>query len=145
MSFLGSGLFVLGIRKRETAPKHEDERSRSQGMRAELSEGLRYVLGNKYLRWIAASTATFNFFGSMMGAIFLVYAVRELGLERRARSASSSPSATSATSPAPSRRTASQPPWRGTDDRRGASAGVATLLVPLAPESGPIPFLIVSR
>ena len=49
-------------------------------MRAELAEGLRYVLGHRYLRWIAASTATFNFFGNVMCAIFLVYAVRELGL-----------------------------------------------------------------
>ena len=43
-------------------------------------EGLRWVFGNRYLRWIAASTATFNFFGNIIFAVFLVFAVRELGL-----------------------------------------------------------------
>ncbi len=70
------------IRKHEDVPERERARSPLAGMRAELSEGLRYVLGHRYLRWIAASTATFNFFGNVMFAIFLVYAVRQLGLER---------------------------------------------------------------
>ena len=47
---------------------------------ASCPKGVRYVFGHRYLRWIAASTATFNFFGNVMGAIFLVYAVRQLEL-----------------------------------------------------------------
>ena len=81
ISFLVSGLFVLAIRKHEDVPEREPGESLLHGMRSELSEGLRwYVLGHRYLRWIAASTASFNFFGNVMGAIFLVYAVRQLGL-----------------------------------------------------------------
>ena len=80
ISFLASGLFVLAIRKHEDVPEREPGKSPLHGMRSELSEGLRYVLGHRYLRWIAASTASFNFFGNVMGAIFLVYAVRQLGL-----------------------------------------------------------------
>ena len=83
ISFLVSGLFVLAIRKREAVPDREPGRSPLHGMRAELSEGVRYVFGHRYLRWIAASTATFNFFGSMTGAIFLVYAVRRARSQRR--------------------------------------------------------------
>ena len=49
-------------------------------MKAEVAEGLRWVFGNRYLRWIAASTATFNFFGNIVFAVYLVFAVRELGL-----------------------------------------------------------------
>ena len=49
-------------------------------MRAELREGLGWVLGNPYLRTISMSTATFNFFGSMMQAILAVYLVRSLGM-----------------------------------------------------------------
>ena len=78
ISFIASGLFVFRIRTREKAPERENGRSPFAGMKGELSEGLRYVLGHRYLRWIAASTATFNFFSNVMFAIFLVYAVREL-------------------------------------------------------------------
>ena len=38
------------------------------------------MLGNPYLRTISMSTATFNFFGSMMQAILAVYLVRSLGM-----------------------------------------------------------------
>ena len=51
-------------------------------MKTEVAEGLRCVFGNRYLRWIAASTATFNFFVSIIFAIILVFAVRELDLAR---------------------------------------------------------------
>jgi MFS family permease len=79
LSFLASGLFVLGIRKREeNVPTREERREQKSSMRTELAEGLRWVLGNPYLRTIAACTATLNFFGSLMGAIIIVYLVRSL-------------------------------------------------------------------
>ena len=37
------------------------------------------MLGHRVLRMIAGSTATSNFFASMTAAVFLLYAVRELG------------------------------------------------------------------
>ena len=79
ISFLASGLFVLGIRKREeNVPTREERREQKSSMKTELAEGLRWVLGNRYLRTIASCTATFNFFGSLMGAILIVYLVRSL-------------------------------------------------------------------
>jgi MFS family permease len=81
VSFLGSALFVLGIRKREAPVEREvDASGRSTSMKAEIAAGLRYVFGNRYLRHIAGSTASFNFFNSIWGAIFLVWAVRDLDL-----------------------------------------------------------------
>ncbi len=82
LSFLLSGLFVLAIRRHEPTPdRHADEHGRRRGsLRQEVADGLRYVLGNRYLRGIAASTATSNFFSNVAFATFIVYAVRELGL-----------------------------------------------------------------
>jgi MFS family permease len=81
LSFLGSALFVLGIRRREAPVEREvDESGRSASMKSEIAAGVRYVFGNRYLRHIAASTASFNFFSSVWGAIYLVWAVRELDL-----------------------------------------------------------------
>jgi MFS family permease len=79
VSFFGSALLLFGIRKQEGNPSGEGTgAAERRSMRAELGEGLRFVLGHRYLRSIAASTATFNFFGNMFGAIFLVYLVRRL-------------------------------------------------------------------
>jgi MFS family permease len=77
VSFLGSALLVFGIRKHEANPSGEEKAER-RSMASELGEGLRFVLGHRYLRSIAASTATFNFFFNMFGAILLVYLVRRL-------------------------------------------------------------------
>ena len=92
ISFLGSAIFLFAIRKQEAAAPTRAERRAGPGMKEEVKEGLRWVLGNRYLRWIAASTATFNLFASIIFSIFLVFAVRELdlgpgtlGLRRRER------------------------------------------------------------
>jgi MFS family permease len=77
VSFLASGLFILGIRKPETSL---EDRSPRRKMRVELREGLSYVLRHPYLKNIAACTALFNFFGSVAFAILLVFARRELDL-----------------------------------------------------------------
>jgi MFS family permease len=78
-SFLGSALFIFGIRKRERPPQGEAAPPRRR-MRAEIGEGLRYVLKHPFLRNIAACTASFNFFGNVGFAVLLVFAVRELDL-----------------------------------------------------------------
>jgi MFS family permease len=81
VSFLGSGLFILGIRKHEERPEEAlgDDGKRTS-MSTELREGLRFVLGNPYLRAQAGCTATSNFFGNVSFAIIVVFLVRELGL-----------------------------------------------------------------
>jgi MFS family permease len=81
VSFLGSALFILAIRKTET-PRHEREARRKMGV--ELKEGLNYVLRHPYLKNIAACTALFNFFGNLGFAVLLVFARRELHLSPQA-------------------------------------------------------------
>ena len=84
VSFLASGLFILGIRKPEPRPEPAVVDGRRPSIWSELKEGLRFVLGNPNLRAQAGCTATSNFFGSVMFAILLVFAVRELELSPRA-------------------------------------------------------------
>jgi MFS family permease len=83
ISFVGSALFVLGIRKHEPTPdRHVDEHGQArQGIVAEVRDGLRYVLGNRYLRAIAACTGISNLCTNMAFATLLVYLVRDLALE----------------------------------------------------------------
>ena len=80
VSFVVSALFVQRIRTRERVPERPARRSPFAGMREELGEGVRYVLGHPLLRPIAATTAISNFFYSLVWAILLVYAVRTLEL-----------------------------------------------------------------
>lgn len=82
ISFLVSGLFVLFIRKHETPPVHEvhPETGKRAGMRQEIGEGLRYVLGNRNLRAIAACTGSSNLFSQLVFSILILYLVREVAL-----------------------------------------------------------------
>ncbi|MGZ8481244.1 MAG: MFS transporter [Candidatus Limnocylindria bacterium] len=80
-SYLGSVVFLLLIRRPETPPEpHDPATGPRPSMRQEAVEGLRYVLGHRYLRSIAACTGTLNLFGNIGGAILLLYIVQELGL-----------------------------------------------------------------
>jgi MFS family permease len=145
ISFVGSGLFVLGIRRREEVPERaKTEAGTSSGMRAELSEGLRYVFGHRYLRWIAASTATFNFFSNVMFAIFLVYAVRRLDLGAGTIGLIFAIGNVGYLVGAITSNRVARKLGVGPTIVVGAAAGIAALLVPLAPVSDPIPFLIAS-
>jgi MFS family permease len=81
ISFLGSALFILAIRKTEAS---QADRAPRRKMRTELREGLSYVLRHPYLKNIAACTAIFNFFGLMGFAIVLVFARRKLDLSPQA-------------------------------------------------------------
>ncbi|CAN5285434.1 MFS transporter [soil metagenome] len=83
LSFLGSALFLFGIRKREGPPRGEEREPRRR-MREEIAEGLRYVFRHSYLKNIAACTATFNFFGGFANAAFLIFAYRVLDLSAAA-------------------------------------------------------------
>lgn len=85
LSFLGSALFLLLIRRPEPAPEvHCEKGQPGPGMRREMAEGLRYVLGHAYLKNIAACTATANLSGTIATSVMLVYAVRELGMMAQA-------------------------------------------------------------
>jgi MFS family permease len=80
-SFVASAIFLRGIKAREPKPDVtvDEELSRLRALAREVREGLAYVLRHRVLHLIAGSTATANFFSSMMLSVFLLYAVRELG------------------------------------------------------------------
>ena len=80
VSFVASGLFILGIRKEEPRPEVVTVDGRKTSLWYELKEGLRFVLGNLNLRAQAGCTATSNLFSSVAFSIILVYAIRELEL-----------------------------------------------------------------
>ena len=80
LSFVGSGLFILAIRRPEEKPVRAMVDGRKTSLWTELKEGFRFVLGNPNLRAQAGCTGTSNFFSSVAFATFLVFAVRELGL-----------------------------------------------------------------
>jgi MFS family permease len=144
VSFLGSGLFLLRIRKQEARPEVKTVDGRKPSLWTELREGLRFVFGNPNLRAQAGCTATSNLFGSVMFSIVLVYAVRELdlsagiiGLVLSIGAAGSFAAALTATRL--SRRFGIGP----TTIAVAALWGPATLLVGLAPAGdGAIPFLV---
>jgi MFS family permease len=143
VSFLGSGLFLLGIRK------HEERRvvakdERKPALWPELKEGLRFVLGNPYLRGQAGCTATLNFFGSLgLNAVFLVYAVRVLELSPGVIGAVFSVGSIGSLVAA---FTASRLSSKlGVGPATVASAFLffpAMVLIALAPKEAPIPFLV---
>jgi MFS family permease len=83
ISYELSAAFVFLIRKIEPAPDpHVDEHGRArEGLRREVVHGLRYVLGNRYLRGIAAATGTWNLFNNISLSMLIVYAVRDLGMD----------------------------------------------------------------
>lgn len=76
LSYLGSALFLGGIRKREEKP----ERKPDAHLGREIGEGLRFVLGNRMLRSIAMCTGWSNLWSSVAGAMIIVLLARDLNL-----------------------------------------------------------------
>jgi MFS family permease len=78
MSYLGSVLFLLVIRRRE--PPIEAPEGAPPSMARQIREGLRYVLGHPLLRPIVICTAVLNLASGLEMAALLLFAVRSLGL-----------------------------------------------------------------
>ncbi len=76
-TFVVSTAFMLRIRKEEVLPERAKGSPRPK-MWPELKEGVAYVVRHPHLKWIAACTATSNFFGSIAFAISLLYVARVL-------------------------------------------------------------------
>ena len=74
ISYAISVASLLAIRVREDAPADGDR----AGLRAEIAEGLSFVLRHPILRKIAACTGTANLFGSMGTALEIVFLIRVL-------------------------------------------------------------------
>jgi MFS family permease len=147
LSFLGSALFLFAIRKKERPLQADATRGASPlgGMRVALVEGLRYVLGNPFIRAIAASTGTFNLFGNLIFAILIVYMVRELGLDPTAIGLVFGVGNVGAIVAAILVSRISRRIGVGRTILASiALGGVSGLLVPLAPRENPVPFLLAA-
>jgi MFS family permease len=75
ISFFVSGGLLGRIRREE----HFEPAPKESRLVHEIVEGIRYVLGNEYLRPSMAFVAISNFFNQVVWTMFLVYAVRSLG------------------------------------------------------------------
>lgn len=74
-SYVLSALLIGSIRHAEPAPQ-----AQRRSALAELREGIRYVFRQPYLRALTLSIGASNLFTFMVIALFMVYAVRRLGL-----------------------------------------------------------------
>jgi MFS family permease len=139
ISFIGSAALVFRIRSAETVPAPTEKPS----MRRELMEGLRYLLGHRFWRPLAITVAVSNFFNTLAFSIFLVYAVRELDLSAEVIGLVLAVANVGWLAGAVSASRLSARLGVGTT-LVGAAVlfGPSLLLVPLAPQSQPIPFLV---
>ena len=84
ISYAVSTLTLLLIRAREPGsrkpPAAAGPATGFSGLRTELFAGLSFVFGHRVLRKIAACTGTANLFGSMSGALQIIFLVRVLGV-----------------------------------------------------------------
>jgi MFS family permease len=64
----------------ELGAARDEPRDERPGVRREVAEGLRFVLGNRYLRSIAATTGSANLFSNILFSIFPVFVYVNLGL-----------------------------------------------------------------
>jgi MFS family permease len=144
-SFVLSAAFMLRIRHRETLPERTEGEERPK-MWPQVKEGLHWVVGHRWLRYIASYTATANFCGSVLFAIFLLYAVRslhlsavELGVTFAVGSAGAVLGALAANRL--QRAFGVGPTIVGT----AVFGSFGGLLYPLAPHSFPLPFLMLGQ
>ena len=139
LSFLASAVFLFRIHSVEERPA----RTARASLLNELWEGLRYLLGHRYWRPLAVSIALSNYFGQIAFVIFLVYAVRTLDLSPELIGLSLVPVGVGGLAAALlvgrlSRRFGVGPTIIGS----AVAFGPATLALPLAPASQPLPVLL---
>ena len=76
-SFLVSAFLLLRIGKSEQASFH----AKREGVWKEMAGGLKFLLGNRFLRAAAARNATSNMFDRVMQAVYVLYVTRELMIQ----------------------------------------------------------------
>ena len=112
-------------------------------LRREIAAGVRYVWANPFLRPIAIAMGWTNFTGQVVFSLFLLYAVRELGLTAATLGLILGIGNVGLILGAVSAQWVARRLGLGRAIVVGlAVAGPATLLIPLAPPDDPIPFLI---
>jgi MFS family permease len=77
LSYLVAAVTLIWIRKEEAPPAPPADQP---AVLTSIAEGLRTVFGNRVLRLLATQSAVFNLFENVIVTLFLLYAVRQLGL-----------------------------------------------------------------
>lgn len=80
VTYLVSAVAVARIKHREDPPSPESRRP----LRTEIAEGMRFVVHQPLLRRIVACTGLSNFGSAITNAVFVIYALRTLGLSTAA-------------------------------------------------------------
>jgi MFS family permease len=142
-SFVASTVFMVSMRHREEPPKPEPGQKHPK-MWPQVKEGLNWVFRHPWLRPIAMCTGTSNFFSTLSNAILIVYMARTLGLSKFeiAFVYVASPVGSMVaglTTNRVSRRIGVGPTILATI----AVSSIAGLLYPLAPQSFPMPLLML--
>jgi MFS family permease len=139
LTFLASAAFLFRIHTVEMVPA----RTASASVARELRDGMRYLLGHRYWRPLAASIAASNFFSQIAFVVFLVYAVRVLDLSPQLIGLSIVPVGVGGLAAAlVSGRIAARLGVGPTLIGAALVFGPATLAFPLAPVDFPLPFLV---
>ena len=77
VSFVVSSLFLRRIEAGEPAPEPPAQKP---SIRREIGEGLRFTWGHPLLRPAIVAAGCFNLFGSLIGALYILFFTEELGL-----------------------------------------------------------------
>ena len=83
VSFVVSTVFMVSMRHREAPPKREPGEKHPK-MWPQVKEGINWVVRHPWLRPIAMCTGTSNFFSTLSNAILILYMARTLGLSKYA-------------------------------------------------------------
>lgn len=144
VSFLISAAFIKGIRTDE-APPPAAAQAAATTMRRSIGEGVRYVMGHPLLKRVAMCTGAFNLFSAIGMAVFLLYAVRELGIDPAVIGLVFSIGSVGFVVGATLTRRITRRLGVGRALVLAAFVqGAAFALVPLAPQRAPLPFFMVA-
>jgi len=142
VSYLWSATFLFRIRRTEAIPERDAD---SPSLLRELVDGIKYLLRHRYWRPISMSTATFNFFSNVAFAILVVYMVRRLHMSALAIGLTFSLSSAGGLAAAFFAQRIGTALGIGRAIIWGSVIGAVPLvLIPLAPTSFPIPFIVVA-
>ena len=140
-SFVCSALCLSTIRRQEVV---RNRHAVSASVWRELVDGSRYVLGHRYWRAICISSATFNFFNYVAFAILVVYMVRRLEMSALAIGTTLSLANGGALVAALLAQKIGRRVGIGRAILASTFFGYPLVLVPLAPVSHPVPFIVTA-
>jgi MFS family permease len=81
LSYAVSVALLLGIRHREIREQPTDDATTRPSLWAETAAGIKFVMGHGIIRKTVACSGTVNLFGSMAGAVQIIFLVRVLHVQ----------------------------------------------------------------